>query len=61
MSAGGCVYRMKGSKFYWIKCTDANGKTHYESSKSERKRDARGKLRKWLAEIDSGTFAPAPR
>jgi integrase len=60
MSANGrgCIYQR--GKLWWISYSDA-GHKHFESSKSEKRADAGRLLRKRLAEIDGGRFAPAAK
>lgn len=48
----GTIY--KRGKTYWLKYEDQNGKTIYESSGSEKKRDASALLRKREGEIEAG-------
>lgn len=49
----GSVYQMKGSRFYWVAYT-ADGKRHFENTKSERKADAQKLLTDRLGDIGKG-------
>lgn len=53
----GCIYKPKGSSFYWIKY-QLRGKYHYESSKSVLKGDAQRLLSERIGDVARGV-APA--